>query len=163
MDGSYRLKRSQKQKRVELPEQASTAQRNVQKSSIYRGGFITKMTFSFTFNKCKGACAKDKVFVIRGPSACHILGYCFVMFSTNIRRKCREQPFAHPRSFFSKDGAHCPHFDLLHSVSQCFTRLGPCGPFHLWVFVCWLWRELIRVRESLCVSLHLEGGCRTYV
>lgn len=36
MDGSYRLKQSQKQKRVELPEQASTAQRNVQKSSIYR-------------------------------------------------------------------------------------------------------------------------------
>ncbi len=39
----------------------------------------------------------------------------------------------------------------VHKAS--FTRLGPCGPFHLWVFICWLWRELIRVRESLCVCL----------
>lgn len=46
--------------------------------------------------------------------------FCIV-FDWNIRHKCREQSFARPRSFFSKDSAHCPRFDL-HSVSQCFAR-----------------------------------------
>ncbi len=168
MDGSYRLKQSQKQKRVELPEQASTAQRNVQKKQHLQGWrFITKMTFSFTFNKCKGACAKDNVFVIRGPSACHILGYCFVLFSTNIRRKCREQPFAHHRSFFSKDRAHCPHFDLLHSVSQCCAQglLHPSGSMRtvpsLGVYLLVVEGVDKSAWESMCVSA--VGGRLLYV
>lgn len=35
----------------------------------------------------------------------------------------------------------------LHGTS--FTRLRPRGPFHVWVCVCWLWRELIRVCASV--------------